>query len=63
MCSDLSSSFTFFAGSLGVVIVAASSRGLVEVCASVTGNISGVVSHWHLFPYLTFLLTSLAFLS
>jgi hypothetical protein len=53
-CPDLSSSFAFFAGSLGVIIVAASSRGLVEVCASATGNISGVVSRWHLFPYLTF---------
>ncbi len=53
-CSDLSLSFAFFAGGLRVVVVAASSRGLVEVCASVTGNISGVVLRWHLFPYLTF---------
>jgi len=53
-CSDLSSSFAFFAGGLGVVIVAASLRGLVKVCASATGNILGVVSRWHLFPYLTF---------
>jgi len=53
-CPELSSSFAFFAGGLGVVVVAASSRGLVEVCASATGNISGVVSRWHLFPYLTF---------
>jgi hypothetical protein len=53
-CPDLSSSFAFFAGGLGIVVVAASSRGLVEVCASATGNISGVVSRWHLFPYLTF---------
>jgi len=52
-CSDLSLSFTFFVGGLGVVVVAASSRGLVEVCASTTGNILGVVSHWHLFPYLS----------
>ena len=61
-CSDLSLSFTFFVGSLGTVIVAASSRGLVEVCASTTGNISGVVSCWHLFPYLTFLADFFPFL-
>jgi len=53
-CSDLSLSFAFFTGGLGVVVMAASSRGLVEVCASTTGNISGVVLCWHLFPYLTF---------
>jgi len=52
--TNLSLSFTFFVGSLRVVIVAALLRGLVEVCASATGNISGVVSQWHLFPYLTF---------
>ncbi len=51
-CPDPSLSFTFFAGSLGVIIVAAS-RCLLEVCASMTGNILGVVSHWHLFPYLS----------
>ena len=55
MCPDLSLSFAFFSGSLRIIIVAALSRGLVEVCASTTGNILGVVSHWHLFPYLTFL--------
>ncbi len=62
-CPDLSSSFTFFMGSLRIIIVAASSRGLVEVCASTTGNILGVVSCQHLFPYLTFLADFFPFLS
>ncbi len=51
-CPNPSSSFAFFIGSLGVIVVAAS-RCLLEVCASTTGNILGVVSHWHLFPYLS----------
>ena len=34
---DPSSSFAFFAGSLGVIIVAVS-RGLLEVCASATAG-------------------------
>jgi hypothetical protein len=38
-------------GGLGVIVVAASGCQ-VEVCASTTGNISGMVLHWHLFPYL-----------
>ena len=64
-CLDLSSSFAFFVGGLGIVVVAASSRGLVEVCASATSNILGVVLRWHLFSYLTFLadFSSFPFLS
>jgi hypothetical protein len=45
MYPDLSSSFAFFTGGLGVVVVAASLRGLVEVYASTTGNILSVVLH------------------
>src|SRR6266851_3904189 len=45
-------SFAFLMGGLRVVIVAASGCQ-VEVCASMTGNISGVVLCWHLFPYLS----------
>ncbi len=62
-CPNLSSSFTFFVGGLRIIVVAASLRGLVEVCASTTGNILGVVSCWHLFPYLTFLADFFPFLS
>ena len=51
-CPGPSSFFAFFAGGLGVVVVAASGCQ-VEVCASTTGNISGMVSRWHLFPYLS----------
>jgi hypothetical protein len=44
------SSFTFWAGSLGIAIVVACK--VLGVCASATGNISGLVSHWHQFLYL-----------
>ena len=45
-----SSSFTFWAGGLRITIVVACK--VLGVCASVTGNISGLVLHWHQFLYL-----------
>jgi hypothetical protein len=56
-----SSSFAFWVGSLGIAIVVA--YKVLGVCASVTGNISGLVSRWHQFLYLLISLTSLLFLS
>jgi hypothetical protein len=45
-----SSSFAFWAGGLGIAVVVACK--VLGVCASATGNISGLVSRWHQLLYL-----------